>query len=74
VVDNKAFFPIGDDFIVSINATNGKEIWRTKTAERPAPRGLLYWEGDPRRNIEPRIFFPAAQNLFASLSCRRKIY
>jgi quinoprotein glucose dehydrogenase len=65
VVNTRAFFPIGDDYIVCIDATNGKEIWRSKTAERPAPRGLLYWEGDPKNNIEPRIFFPAGNNLFA---------
>ena len=65
VVGKRAFFPIGDNYIVSIDATNGKEIWKSKTADRPAPRGLLYWEGDPNKNIKARIFFPAAQNLFA---------
>lgn len=65
VVERRAFFPVGDNYLVSIDATNGKEIWKTKTADRPAPRGLLYWEGDLSKNISPRIFFPAGNNLFA---------
>ena len=65
VVNARAFFPIGDNYLVCIDATNGKEIWRSKTADRPAPRGLLYWEGDPNNNIGARIFYPAGKNLFA---------
>jgi quinoprotein glucose dehydrogenase len=41
--------PTAGNFMVGINAENGKELWRFKPEGRPAFRGLLYWHGVPSR-------------------------
>lgn len=63
VINKKAFFPIGDDYLGAINAKTGELIWKIKTASKPAFRGLTYWQGD--KDHSPRLYFPAGNNLWA---------
>jgi quinoprotein glucose dehydrogenase len=66
--------PTAGNFVVGINAENGKELWRFKPEGRPAFRGLLYWNPDKvaadvrRRTSEPaqdRVMFCAGKYLYA---------
>src|SRR6266481_8308973 len=47
VVRDILIAPTAGNFMVGINAENGKELWRFKPEGRPAFRGLLYWYGVP---------------------------
>jgi quinoprotein glucose dehydrogenase len=49
-------------FLVSINAANGSENWRTEI-RTPARRGLLWWAGNERQS--PRLFVPSADGVYA---------
>jgi quinoprotein glucose dehydrogenase len=54
--------PTPGNFMVGINAENGKELWRFKPEGRPAFRGLIYWQGDA---APERVMFCAGKYLYA---------
>jgi len=59
IADRKIFVTTPADFLVSLNAVNGTEIWRTKL-HRPARRGLLWWGGNAV--CAPRLFVPTTND------------
>ena len=59
IADGKIFVTTPADFLVSLNARNGAEIWRTKL-HRPARRGLLWWGGNAV--CTPRLFVPTTND------------
>src|SRR6266436_5659215 len=73
VVRDIMIVPTPGNFIVGINAENGKELWRFKPQGHPAFRGLLYWEpnvaADVRRRTlglaQERVMFCAGRYLYA---------
>jgi len=63
VVGALAYFPVGGNAVVAVNAVNGKEVWRVKTSGKPARRGLTWWPGNAAH--APRLYFPAGEHLYA---------
>jgi glucose dehydrogenase/sugar phosphate isomerase/epimerase len=70
IVDGVMFAPTAGWNIVSIDAANGKELWRFSPAkegkrleDQPARRGLLYWPGDAQNPA--RVIFGAGNWLYA---------
>jgi quinoprotein glucose dehydrogenase len=51
--------PTPGNFMVGIDAENGKELWRFKPEGHPAFRGLIYWEPDVAADVRRRTFEPA---------------
>lgn len=49
--------------IVALDAVTGAPRWEYRTPQRPAHRGMVYWEGD--ETTPPRLYFPAGRNLEA---------
>jgi quinoprotein glucose dehydrogenase len=64
IVNEKAIFPTTDDYLIAINASTGKLIWKIKTDTRPAPRGLTFWAGIGGL-APPRVLFAAGDHLYA---------
>jgi quinoprotein glucose dehydrogenase len=67
VVRDIMIAPTAGNFMVGINAENGKELWRFKPEGRPAFRGLLYWHGVPASagSASERVMFCAGKYLYA---------
>jgi quinoprotein glucose dehydrogenase len=72
IANGVLYTPTGGHAIAAIDAASGKELWKFKIPEdqiengiggEPARRGLVYWEG--KKNIAPRIYFPAGRSLYA---------
>jgi quinoprotein glucose dehydrogenase len=63
IAGDRMFTPTPDNFVVSVNAATGDELWRFKPEGRPAFRGLLYWPG--QHGAKERIFFCAGKFLYA---------
>jgi quinoprotein glucose dehydrogenase len=57
--------PTPGQFVVGVNAENGRELWRFKPEgeSRPAFRGLIYWPGS--FFARERVMFCAGQYLYA---------
>src|SRR6266404_8618896 len=55
--------PTPGQFMVGINAEDGKELWRFKPEGRPAFRGLIYWQGS--EGAKERVMFCAGGYLYA---------
>jgi quinoprotein glucose dehydrogenase len=55
--------PTPGNFMVGIDAKNGKELWRFKPEGRPAFRGLIYWPGSG--TVGERVMFCAGKYLYA---------
>ena len=62
VADGNLFVATPANFLVSINATNGSENWRT-SIRTPARRGLLWWPGNATH--APRLFVPSTDGVYA---------
>jgi quinoprotein glucose dehydrogenase len=67
VVRDIMIAPTAGNFVVGINAENGKELWRFKPEGRPAFRGLLYWYGvlASAGGASERVMFCAGKYLYA---------
>jgi quinoprotein glucose dehydrogenase len=67
VVRDIMIAPTAGNFMVGINAENGKELWRFKPQGHPAFRGLLYWYGVPALagTAPERVMFCAGKYLYA---------
>jgi quinoprotein glucose dehydrogenase len=67
IADGVMFAPTPGRFMVAVNATNGKELWRFRPNGRPAFRGLIYWPGlaQTEAPAKERIFFCAGKYLYA---------
>ena len=69
IVRDIVIAPTAGNFVVGINAENGKELWRLKPEGRPAFRGLIYWYGVPSRlrdgTAPERVLFCAGKYLYA---------
>jgi quinoprotein glucose dehydrogenase len=63
IVDGIIYAPTSGRYVVAINGSSGKEIWRYKPGGRPAMRGLTYWRGGSRHGA--RVFFSSGRFLFA---------
>jgi quinoprotein glucose dehydrogenase len=60
--DGDVFTTTPGGFLVSIDASNGKENWRTEI-RMPARRGLVWWAGD--KMLAPRLFVPSDDGVYA---------
>ncbi len=63
IVRGTMIAPTPGNFMVGINAENGKELWRFKPEGRPAFRGVIYWAGS-ETGVE-RVMFCAGKYLYA---------
>lgn len=63
IVNGVMYAPTVGGYIVAINGSSGKEIWRHKVDGRPAMRGLTYWKGNAR--YAARVLFASGDFLFA---------
>lgn len=71
VVRGIMIVPTPGNFMVGINAENGKELWRFRPEGRPAFRGLIYWEptlspsDGAKGEAAERVLFCAGKYLYA---------
>ena len=63
IIDGVVYAPTVGHKVVAIDGSSGEELWRFDARERPAMRGMAYWEGD--ENHDPRILFPTSKRLWA---------
>ena len=64
VVDGVIYTPVIGGFIVAIDGSSGKELWRSEQLNKDvARRGLLYWED--KKNKIGKIFFNNGSKLIA---------
>lgn len=64
VIDGIIYTPVIGGFIVAIDGSNGKELWRSEQFNKDvARRGLLYWK-NKEKNLE-QIFFNDGSKLIA---------
>tara|TARA_Y100000590_G_scaffold82585_1_gene92025 strand:- start:1026 stop:3044 length:2019 start_codon:yes stop_codon:yes gene_type:complete len=62
--DGRVYFPTPGNYIVCLNGSTGKQIWKYKIeGTQPAKRGLLIWK-DKKNNIM-RLFFTNFNELIA---------
>lgn len=62
IAEGRIFVTTPADFLVSLDARTGAEIWRLKLYG-PARRGLVWWAGD--KASPPRLFVPAGDGVYA---------
>jgi quinoprotein glucose dehydrogenase len=63
IVRDMMITPTPGNYVVSVNAKTGAEVWRFKPEGRPAFRGLIYWPGS--NEAPERIMFCSGQFLYA---------
>ncbi len=64
VINGIIYTPVVGGFIVAIDGSNGKELWRSEQFNKDvARRGLLYWK-DTKNNLE-KIFFNNGSKLIS---------
>jgi quinoprotein glucose dehydrogenase len=63
IVKGVMYAPTPGQFLVAVNAEDGRELWRFKPEGRPAYRGLIYWPGGD--GAGERVMFCAGRFLYA---------